>query len=291
MAKCILRGVPVDLDAAVVTNARLSADYNVISFSAPEIAALARPGQFVMVKPSRGTDPLLRRPFSIFEILRDGSGRTTGLSILNKRIGVGTGRLYEIEPGARLPVLGPLGIPFEPVPPPAEAWMVAGGVGLGPFRTLAEALRDSGTSTALFYGARRAGELYHVEAFERLGVRTVLATEDGSRGERGYISAPLASALELRARDDLAPTDRTRGPIKIYACGPTPMMRAVARLAASHGRGCDVSLEQTMGCGLGGCYSCVVLAREEAGAPRYVRSCVDGPVFDATRIVWEEMTH
>ena len=281
--------MPVDLDAAVVTNTRLSADYNVIAFTAPQIAALARPGQFVMVKPSRGTDPLLRRPFSIFEILRNGSGQTTGLSILNKRIGVGTGRLYEIEPGARLPVLGPLGIPFEPVAPPVEAWMVAGGVGLGPFLTLAEALRDVGTSTTLFYGARRASELYHVEAFERLGVRTVLSTEDGSRGERGYISAPLASALDVRGRDDSHL--KNAAPIKIYACGPTPMMRAVARLAAAHGRACDVSLEQTMGCGLGGCYSCVVLARDDASEPRFVRSCIDGPVFAATRIVWEEIAH
>jgi dihydroorotate dehydrogenase electron transfer subunit len=276
--------MPVDLDAAVVSNVRLSADYNVVAFDAAEIAALARPGQFVMIKPSRGTDPLLRRPFSIFEITRDAAGRFAGLTILNKRIGVGTNLLFEIEPGARVPVLGPLGIPFEPVPPPAEAWMIAGGVGLGPFLTLAEALRDAGTPSTLFYGARRASELYHVDAFERLGVRTVLATEDGTRGVRGYITAPLADALSGLG-------ERPSQSVKLYACGPTPMMRAAARLAAAHGRACDVSLEQTMGCGLGGCYSCVVLAREGHDPPRYVRSCIDGPVFDATRIVWEAMAH
>ncbi len=273
--------MPVDLDAAVVANTRLSADYNVISFAAAEIASLARPGQFVMIKPSHGTDPLLRRPFSIFEILREASGQTTGLSVLNKRIGVGTGRLYEIATGARLPLLGPLGQPFEPVLPPLEAWMVAGGVGLGPFLTLAEALRAAGTTSTLFYGARRASELYHVETFERLGVRTVLSTEDGTRGTRGFITAPLAAALDR--------ADATR--IKLFVCGPTPMMRAVARLAASHGIPCDVSLEQTMGCGLGGCYSCVVLARDDSGPPRYVRSCIDGPVFDAGRVVWEAIDH
>jgi dihydroorotate dehydrogenase electron transfer subunit len=84
--------MPVDLDAAVVANTRLSADYNVVSFAGAEIASFARPGQFVMVKPSRGTDPLLRRPFSIFQILRNAGGETTGFSILNKRIGVGTRR-------------------------------------------------------------------------------------------------------------------------------------------------------------------------------------------------------
>jgi dihydroorotate dehydrogenase electron transfer subunit len=272
--------MPVDVDAAVVANTRLSADYNVIAFDAAAIASLASPGQFVMVKPSRGSDPLLRRPFSIFEILRDRSGEIAGVSILNKRIGVGTGRLYEVEAGARLAVLGPLGRAFEPVAPPAEAWMVAGGVGLAPFLTLAEALAEAGTRATLFYGARRASELYYVDSFERLGVRCVLATEDGSRGSHGYVTAPLADALAT-----------ARGEVKLYVCGPTPMMQAVSRLAASHGRPCDVSLEQTMGCGLGGCYSCVVPARTGSAPPHFVRSCIDGPVFDATHIVWEAVTH
>src|SRR5687768_13134350 len=139
----ILPRMVVDVDAAVIENRRLSEHYSVLVLDAPAVAAAARPGQFVMVKPSRGTDPLLRRPFSIFEILRDASGDVTGVSILNKRIGVGTGRLFEVEAGARLSVLGPLGRPFEPVAPPSEAWMVAGGVGLAPFLTLAESLRDA----------------------------------------------------------------------------------------------------------------------------------------------------
>lgn len=281
MLKCILRSMPVDLDAAVVTNTRLSSDYNVIAFAAPAIASLAAPGQFVMVKPARGTDPLLRRPFSIFEILRSGAGEITGFSILNKRIGVGTGHLYDVEPGARLAVLGPLGRAFEPVAPPNDAWMVAGGVGLAPFVTLAEALRTHHTRTTLFYGARRAADLYYVDAFERLQVRVVISTEDGSRGASGFVTAPLGDALSLAGGT----------PVRIYTCGPTPMMHAVARLAARHGKQCDVSLEQTMGCGLGGCYSCVVPARTGVEAPRFVRSCLDGPVFDASRIAWEALTH
>ena len=280
--------MPVDLDAAVIANSRLSADYNVVSLAAPAIAALASPGQFVMVKAARGTDPLLRRPFSIFEVLRDPSGETIGVSILNKRIGVGTGRLYEVEPGARLAVLGPLGRPFEPVAPPAEAWMIAGGVGLAPFLTLAEALREAGTSATLFYGARRSSELYYVDTFEQLGVRTVLATEDGSRGMRGYVTAALADALQARQGSSGGSSSAA---LKLYACGPTRMMEAVAKLAAAHRCPCDVSLEQTMGCGLGGCYSCVVPARDRHQTPHFVRSCIDGPVLDATRIVWEALTH
>ena len=167
--------MPCDIDAAVIANARLSDDYSVLSLAAPEIAAAAQPGQFVMVKTSRGHDPLLRRPFSIFEILRDTAGSPVGISLLNKRIGVGTGLLYDASSRAHASrCLGPLGRPFEPVDPPAEAWMVAGGVGLAPFVTLAEALAARGTSTTLFYGARRAAELYCVELFEALGVRIVL---------------------------------------------------------------------------------------------------------------------
>jgi dihydroorotate dehydrogenase electron transfer subunit len=110
----------------------------------------------------------------------------------------------------------------------------------------------------------------------------VLSTEDGSRGARGFITAPLNDALM-----SLGPGESVR----LYVCGPTPMMRAVAAIAESHGRPCDVSLEQVMGCGLGGCYSCVVLTRQPGAAPHFVRSCLDGPVFDAGRIVWEALAH
>jgi len=274
--------VPCDIDAAVLSNTRLSDDYSVLALDAPEIAGLARPGQFVMVKPSRSSDPLLRRPFSIFEILRDANGHPAGLSILNKRIGVGTRLIYDAEPGSRVACLGPLGRPFEPVEPPQQAWMVAGGVGLAPFLTLAEALVSRGTAATLFYGARRARDLYYVDVFDRLGVRTVVATEDGSRGAKGFITNPLNDALAA-----LRPGET----VKLYVCGPTPMMRAVATIADFHGQACDVSLEQVMGCGLGGCYSCVVLTRQVGAPPHFVRSCLEGPVFDADRVVWEALAH
>ena len=271
--------MPVDIEAAVIANRRLSADYNVLSLAAPEIAATARPGQFVMIKTSGGQDPLLRRPFSIFEILRGDDGAPLGVSIFNKRVGAGTTLLSRVEAGARLPLLGPLGRPFEPVDPPAEAWMVAGGVGLAPFVTLATALAERGTHATLFYGARRGEELYCVELFEALGVTIVLSTEDGSLGVRGRVTVPLGNALEQRPLGN---------PVKLYVCGPTPMMHACAHLAHMHGRACDVSLEQVMGCGLGGCYSCVVLARGiDGGAPHHTRTCIEGPVFDAQRVVWD----
>ncbi len=267
-----------DVAARVLSNQRLSADYHVIALEAPEIARAAAPGQFVMVKPSRGTDPLLRRPFSLFEILRDADGTVRGLSLLCKRVGVTTSQLYDAHVGDIVSCLGPLGNTFEAVTPPAEAWMVAGGVGLAPFATLTEALARLGTPTTLFYGARTAVELFYVDFFERRGVHVVLATEDGTRGEPGRVTAPLECALQARAAA-ASPT--------IYACGPGPMLAAVARLAAVYGRPSQVSVERVMGCGMGGCYSCVVLARGADGRPHFVRSCVNGPVFAGADLVWE----
>ena len=113
--------MPVDVDAAVLANTRLSDDYSVLALAAPAIAAAARPGQFVMLKTSRGMDPLLRRPFSIFEVLRDDHGVPTGITVFNKRIGNGTSLLYDAEPGTHLQCLGPLGRPFDAVDPPAQA--------------------------------------------------------------------------------------------------------------------------------------------------------------------------
>jgi len=178
--------------------------------------------------------------------------------------------------------LGPLGRPFAPVAPPARAWMVAGGVGLAPFVTLTAALRALGTDTTLFYGARTSDELFCADLFERAGVRLAVSTEDGSRGDRGLVTAPLERAL-----DAAPPGER----VHLYVCGPTPMMRAVAALGARCGREVDVSLEQVMGCGLGGCYSCVIRVRDDEDGGHYVRSCIGGPVFDARTVVWDELTH
>ena len=133
---------PLDVPALVLRNAHLSPDYNVLHLEAPAIAAASQPGQFVMIRTAAGTDPLLRRPFSVFEVLRDAAGSPSGISVLCKRIGPGTARLYDAAAGDRLSVLGPLGKPFSLVLPPAEAWMVAGGVGLAPFATLTEALME-----------------------------------------------------------------------------------------------------------------------------------------------------
>ena len=270
--------MPIDVAATVVANRSLSADYNVLGLAAPSIAVAAAPGQFVMVKAAAGFDPLLRRPFSVFEILRDETGTPIGLSILSKRIGPTTRLLYDARAGDRVAVLGPLGRPFTVVEPPVDAWMIAGGVGLAPFATLAEALRARGVRTTLFYGARTGAELFYLEFFRALGVELELATEDGSVGSHGRIVSPLDRRLAGRSPD---------APMMLYACGPEGMLAATARVAKHHHRPCQVSVERVMGCGMGGCYSCVVPMRGEHGGYHHVRSCIAGPVLAADQIIWD----
>jgi dihydroorotate dehydrogenase electron transfer subunit len=268
--------VPLDVAAEVISNVHLSSDYNVLGLAAPEIASRALPGQFVMVKGSARLEPLLRRPFSIFQVLERG-GRTIGLSLLSKRIGPSTTLLYDAQPGDRIQCLGPLGRPFAPVNAPDEAWLVAGGVGLAPFATLAKVLRSRSTKVTLYYGARRAAELFYLDMFQQMGVDLVLATEDGSRGEPGRITVPLERDVKARPAD---------ASVMLYACGPEPMLAAVAKICAAYGRPSQVSVERVMGCGVGGCYSCVIPIKTPEGTPHFVRSCLAGPVFRGNEITW-----
>jgi dihydroorotate dehydrogenase electron transfer subunit len=131
----------------------------------------------------------------------------------------------------------------------------------------------------LFYGARSAADLYYADFFARLGAALDLTTEDGTRGERGRITAPLSRAL----------AGHNGSPVTMYTCGPTPMMRAVADLGEAAGRPVFASLEQVMGCGMGGCYSCVVRVHRGSGT-HFVRSCIDGPVFDTRTLVWDAIS-
>ena len=272
----ILFSMPVDVEARVISNTRLSPQYNVIALEAPDIASATAPGQFVMVKPGRGHDPLLRRPFSVFEVLRE-SGRVVGLTLLSKRIGVTTNMLFDAVAGDVVSCLGPLGRPYTLASPPAEAWIVAGGVGLAPFATLTEALLVRGLSITMFYGARTGAELFYLDWFRSRGVRLVLTTEDGSTGERGRVTGPLERELkDSRGRE-----------VMIYACGPEPMLEAVAHIAGRYGKPSEVSVERVMGCGMGGCYSCVIPVREPGGGQHYVRSCLAGPVFAGAELAWE----
>lgn len=234
----------------------------------PELGAAARPGQFVTLRFSDKSGPLLRRPFSIHGLIQD-DGCFTGVDILYKKVGSFTRRLSEMSPGTSLNMLGPLGNDFEVPGSARRIWMVAGGVGVAPLVFLAQSLAEQGVdmpACSVFIGGQTQRDLVCQDRFSRLGMMVYPVTEDGSAGEKGLVTGPLER--------ETAP----RPPDLICACGPLAMLRAVAGIARKHGVACRVSLETIMACGLGACLGCAV---ETVGSPdAYRHVCIDGPVFD-----------
>ncbi len=250
----------------------LSDRYFVLSVRCPDIARESEAGQFVMIEAGRTIDPLLRRPMAIYGIMRDG-GTPIGITLLIERTGRGTRLMAEARPGDQTRVLGPIGQPFATAPGELEHLLVMGGVGAAPFPLLADRLRSLGARVRAFVGGRSRQNLLCEDDFEALGVPVVLATEDGSRGNRGLVTTPLLEYLE-RA-----------GEVALYSCGPMGMMRAVDEIARARDIYHQVSLEAPMACGIGICLSCVVKVRV-GDDWAYHRICREGPVFDASTVLW-----
>jgi len=229
----------------------------------------AEPGQFVMLSPGAlgstpRVDPLLPRPMAIYRV----SGAE--LDVLYKVTGRGTALLADARPGERVRVVGPLGRGF-PAPAPGErALLVGGGTGIASLYDLAARAAERARVSVLL-GARSAADLMGREDFAALDVELLVATEDGSEGRRGLVTELLEDRL-------------AEGPgARVYACGPTAMMRRAAELAAARGASCHVSLENRMACGFGICLGCAVPAATEG----FDLVCRDGPVFDARNLSWD----
>jgi len=255
-----------------------------LTFSSPEQARLVRPGQFVMLKCAPVVDeaPLLRRPLSVFDIHRHPrTERPVGLDLLVKDVGPGTHKLVALPRGAEIDVLGPQGRCFQVSAEMKNqlhvACLVAGGVGIAALYLLARSLISQDVQPVLFYGARSAADLVLREYFEGLEIETHYATEDGTLGEKGLVTAPLESFLRQCSRIGL----------RIYACGPWAMMRAAHQLAARYQVACEVSLEARMGCSLGACLGCVIHSRDEHGEEQYLRVCQEGPVMNSSVVDWD----
>ncbi|MDT8436633.1 MAG: dihydroorotate dehydrogenase electron transfer subunit [Gemmatimonadota bacterium] len=244
-----------------------------LELAAPAVAAEARPGQFVMA--GFGTDqvgaPFLPRPFSIG--WRGGDGR---IGLLVRAFGAGTRRLAALRPGDDLLLLGPLGRPFRPSQH-GPTICVAGGVGLAPFLFLGSEARCAGREIRLLYGERSAPRVFDPGLVAALtGVEPEVFTQDGSLGRPGTVLDGIAWDAGTDAGTGVA-----ERPV-LLGCGPAPMLAALARLAAGHGADLQVSVEEHMGCGVGTCQGCVVRTADG----RWVKSCTEGPVFDARELAW-----
>jgi dihydroorotate dehydrogenase electron transfer subunit len=271
---------PTQFVARLVENRALTGGYFVLDLdiegSAPGASPLAAidPGQFVMLRGEWGRDLLNPRAFSILDA--DDNGR---FSVMLKAYGRGTRRMQAMRPGDAMVVTGPLGRGFRAPPEPSDRRqvLVAGGVGLPPLHLQARRAAQLGRQgrVELIYGGRDADDLVMLDDFERWGIGIQLATEDGSRGHKGFVTVPLLERIERAS---------TRGePITVLACGPTPMLRAVRRMVVEHEVDAQLCLEEEMACGFGVCLGCAVPVH---GPKPYRYCCTDGPVFDATEVRW-----
>jgi dihydroorotate dehydrogenase electron transfer subunit len=225
-----------------------------------------------MVKAGTSAEPPLRRPFSI--MATDPGAESFTLFV--KEVGPGSRALCTLEPGEVAQCLGPLGHPFSSPPAGTEALLVAGGYGVAPFRLFLEELKRSGGRGRLFYGGRTSDDLPLLEHLGGTGAPLVPATEDGSAGHHGRVTAPLEEWLDSGA-----------GPARLYACGPEAMLHAVAGVAEARGLAAEVSLDPWMGCGIGTCLGCVVKIQDaDETRAKYRCACTEGPVFDAARVRW-----
>ncbi len=232
------------------------------------------PGQFVMLSPGElgsvpRRDPLLPRPMAVYREIPANGERC--IEILFKVHGRGTALMADVVPGARMRVVGPLGTPFPDPPAGARAVLVAGGTGIASVYELAAGLASRGVAVEVLLGARSAGDLMGESDFQALDATLRVATEDGSQGHPGLVTALLTESLD-------AP-----GATCVYACGPTPMMAAAAEIAAARAVPCWVSLENPMACGFGVCLGCAAPLREGG----FALVCRDGPVLRAESVAWE----
>ncbi len=246
-----------------------------LTIAAPEVAALARPGQFVALAVGGPTSAtLLRRSFSIHRADPDGPGGGT-VDIVVAARGPGTVWLTSLAPGERLDVVGPLGRPFPIPAAPVACVLVGGGYGSAPMFWLGDVLRDRGCHVEVVLGAATEDRLFGADLAAASADGVTVTTDDGSAGQRGWVSDPLP---DLIARTDAA---------VVYACGPMGMLHSVTDVATAAGAVAQVAVEEAMACGIGVCMTCVLPVVDDEGRTSMVRSCAEGPVFRGDRIRWD----
>lgn len=254
--------------ALIVDTNNLAPGYYMFTVLAPEIAATAKPGQFIQINigDMELNDPILPRPISLFR-----RNQTEGtISFIFKVLGRGTGILAGKKKGEILGVRGPIGNGFSASQGAASVFLVAGGIGMPPLFFLAEELIKTipQTKLTLFYGGKTKLDLLELGIWDGLGIETSAATDDGSFGYKGLVTDLVSNKLKTAPPDFLA------------ACGPQPMLKAVQGLATAFKIPAQLSLEAHMACGVGACLGCACETKQG-----YRRVCVDGPVFPGDEVM------
>ncbi len=223
------------------------------------LAAITKPGQFVQVLVPGKT---LRRPISVCDVQDD------TIRLVFEVRGEGTAIMAQTKTGDSINIIAPLGRGFS-LDPSKKTAFIGGGIGVPPMLYSA---RQLGANAAVINGFRNKDAVILSEDFEKAGCRLIVATDDGSFGIHGFVTQPLAEIIDQVEM--------------ICACGPTPMLRNIAKMAAEKGVPCQVSLEQRMACGVGACLGCAVAVKSEDGSVKYKHVCKDGPVFNSEEVAW-----
>lgn len=275
----------VQTTATVVEQQKLARDTYRLRLQCPEIAERITPGQFFMLRAAETNDPLLARPFALYDVYQE-NGEPTGIDLGYLVIGKLTTLMTTWQTGERVEIWGPLGNGFPP-PEAEHLALVGGGIGYTPFLAVGrEALglqrygnppRDfakTSSRVTFCYGVRTAEYAADLSDFSFSGLDIRLATDDGSRGRHGFVTDLLTELIGGETP-----------PATVFCCGPEPMMKKVAEICQARSLPCLLSLESPMACGFGACFSCVVPVRLDDGSWDYRRSCVEGPVFSAERLI------
>jgi dihydroorotate dehydrogenase electron transfer subunit len=276
---------------AILENEQIARDTFRLRLDDPAMARVIRPGQFLMIRPAFGNDPLLARPFALYDVARDNSGIPNAIDVVYLIIGRGTSVLSRLREGDEVTIWGPLGNGFEPSSQGSVVF-VAGGIGQTPFLALGRWWLGRGEygedrspatkaeSATLLYGVRSKDLAAGVADFEASGIAVELATDDGSAGHKGYVTDLLTRRLERGER-----------PSKVVGCGPPAMLAVLSKIVETHDIACDLSMENHMACGFGACFSCVAPIRQSDGSIDLRRVCVEGPIFPSRDVVWTGATH
>jgi dihydroorotate dehydrogenase electron transfer subunit len=260
---------------AEILNTRKLGGYHQLTLVAPEIAERARPGQFISVAMPADRAFVLRRHFSIHQASRRGGWAGT-LEFVFDPLGPGTAWLAEAKPHQFLDVIGPLGKAFAYPRRLTTCLLVAQGHGAASMLFLAQELRARGKRVDMILGARSEEYVFKAIDAKRVSQTIGIVTEDGSVGEQ-------ASVLDVLPRV----AEETHAEV-IYAAGPHGMLRAVAAFCVERRIPAQVAVEEPMACGLGLCFACVVpVIRKDGSGYDNLRSCTDGPVFNAARVFWD----
>jgi dihydroorotate dehydrogenase electron transfer subunit len=252
--------------AELVEKKQIKPDIYKYSIQVPEIVKTAKPGNFIEIRITEGTDPFLRRPISIYQLIPEKGI----LEFIFQVKGKGTEKLSQKQVGDKIDVLGPLGFGTFKTEGKQKLAIIGGGIGIFPLYELAKEAKAEGKEVYTYLGFRNKDFVMLEEEFKQVSTNLTITTDDGSYQEKGFAINYLEKELD------------EKGIEAIYACGPLPMLKAVQKLAEEKNREAQISLEERMGCGIGACLGCAVkTAKSPKEAPEYWHVCKAGPVFKA----------